>query len=185
MEIFGYNIQKKIKPEVSAESPISPAADDGSTVVTSAGSGAAYYGYSYASDLDGTLKSENDLIARYRATAAYPDADSAIEDIVNEAINTDEDELIVSLSMDNLKIGDNVKEKLTAEFQTVLKLLKFEDRAHEIFKQWYIDGRIYYHIVVDKTKLKEGIQELRFVDPRKIRKIKNIVKAKNENGIDV
>ena len=186
MEIFGYNIQKKFKSDARADSPISPASDDGSTIIsTGQGTGAAYYGYSYAGDFDGTLKNESDLIRRYRDTAAYPDCDSAIEDVVNEAINTDEDEQIVTLALDKLKIGDNVKEKLTAEFETVLKLLKFEDRAHEIFKQWYIDGRIYYHTVVDKSRLKDGIQELRFVDPRKIRKIKNVQKEKNANGIEV
>ena len=182
LNLFGYQLKKKAEPTSKPEnsSPIMPSAEDGSTVMSTSSS---YY--STVLDFEGAIKSENDLIRRYRDTAMYPDVDSAIEDIVNEAISAEDDEKVVVLQLDDLKVGDPIKKKIEAEFTNVLRLLKFEDRAHEIFRHWYIDGRMYYNMIIDKTKEKDGIKELRYVDPRKIRKIKNVLKEKTPTGVDV
>lgn len=182
LNIFGYQLKKKVEPAPKAESnsPIMPSGEDGSTVMSSS---TGYY--STVMDFEGAIKSENDLIRRYRDTAMYPDCDAAIEDIVNEAISAEDDEKVVLLELDDLKVSDGVKKKIEEEFGNIIRLLKFEDRAHEIFRHWYIDGRMYYNMIIYKDKEKEGIQELRYVDPRKIRKIKNILKEKTASGIDV
>lgn len=180
ISLFGYQLKKQGPEPKKLLSPISPTLDDGSTV---SNSGAAYY--STVLDLDGAIKGENDLIRRYRECAAYPDVDSAIEDIVNEAISSEDDEEAVEVQLDNLKIGDGIKKKIEEEFDNITTLLKFNERSHEIFRQWYIDGRIYYNVIVDKDKPKEGIKELRFVDPRKIRKIKIMKKEKTATGVEV
>jgi len=179
-QIFGFEIKKK-KEEKELGSVVTPASDDGSTVVSS--SAAAYYGM--AIDLEGTVKNENDLIKRYREVAQYPDCDAAIEDIVNEAIVAEDDIAPVSLVMDDLKLSESIKTKIRDEFENILKLYKFDAKGHDIFRNWYVDGRLYYHILIDENKVKDGIVELRYIDPRKIRKIKNIKKDKNNKGIEV
>lgn len=177
--IFGYQLKKQTPEPKKISTPIPPTLDDGATI----NSGAAYY--STVLDLDGIIKGENDLIRRYRECAMYSDVDSAIEDIVDEAISSEDDEVPVKLDLEKLKIGDGIKKKIEEEFDNITTLLKFNERSHEIFRQWYIDGRIYYNVIVDKDKPKEGIKELRFVDPRKIRKIKTIQKKKSEQGVDL
>jgi hypothetical protein len=136
-------------------------------------------------DLDASLKNENDLIRRYREIAQYTDCDAAIEDIVNEALISDETKQPVEIILDDLKVSGGIKNKITDEFREVLRLLKFNDRGHEIFRQWYIDGRLYYQVLLDDANVKAGIQELRFIDPRKIRKIKNIKKEKTPQGVEI
>jgi hypothetical protein len=136
-------------------------------------------------DLEGVIKNENDLIKRYREVAQYPDCDSAIEDIINEAIIADSDEPPVNVVLDDLKMSESIKTKIRDEFEEVLKLFKFDERGHDIFRNWYIDGRVYYHILLDDKKPKDGIVELRYIDPRKIRKIKNVEKKKNDKGVEV
>jgi hypothetical protein len=178
VNLFGFEIsRKKIVPQGSV---IPPSPEDGSTVVNSA---AAYYGL--VVDIEGIVKNENDLIRRYRESAQYADCDAAIEDIVNEAIVAEGGEKVITVVMDDLKVSDSIKTKIRAEFDTILKLLKFEERGHDIFRQWYIDGRVYYHILLDDKSPKNGIVELRYVDPRKIRKIKNVKKDKNDKGVDI
>lgn len=178
MEIFGFEIKKKKEREIG--SVITPSPDDGTTVVTSAGS---HYGL--VIDLEGIIKNENDLIRRYRETAQYGDVDMSIEDIVNEAIVADPGKTPVSVVLDDVKLSENIKTKIRDEFDTVLKLYKFDDRGHDIFRRWYIDGRLFYHVILDEGNTKNGILELRSVDPRKIRKIKNIKKEKNAKGVEV
>jgi hypothetical protein len=177
MQIFGFEIRKK---ELQKEqgSVVSPTSEDGSTVVASA---SAYYGM--VMDIEGIVKNENDLIRRYREIAQYADTDAAIEDIINEAIISEDGS--IKLVLDDVKLSDGIKKKMQDEFKTVLRLLKFNDRGHDIFRSWYIDGRVYYHILLDEKNPKAGIAELRFVDPRKIRRIKNIEKTKNPNGVEV
>jgi hypothetical protein len=180
MDIFGFEIKKKNqKPPQAAV--VSPAADDGSTVISSAV--ASYYGTTI--DLEGVIKTENDLIRRYREVSQYSDCDNAIEDIINEAITANHDEDPVEVVLDDLKLSDNIKNKIREEFRTVLKLYKFRDRGHDEFRSWYVDGRAYYHILLDENNVKNGIQELRPVDPRKIRRIKKINKDKNQKGVEV
>ena len=180
MEIFGFELKKK-KLEKEIGSVVTPTPDDGSTVVSSAAS--SYYGM--VVDLEGVVKNENDLIRRYREVCQYPDCDAAIEDIVNEAIVVDDNEQSVQLVMDDLKISESIKKKIRDEFAEILKLYKFDEKGHDMFRSWYIDGRSYYHILIDPARPKDGIVELRYIDPRKIRKIKNVKKEKNQKGVEV
>lgn len=180
MEVFGFEIKRKKAPQQFSGGVVAPAADDGSTVVNSA---AAYYGL--ALDLDASVKNENELIRRYRQAAEYADCDAAIEDIVNEAIVADSTEPIVTVVLDDTKLSDSIKNKIRDEFDQVLDLLRFGDKGHDIFRQWYIDGRIFFHIILNEKNIKQGIADIRLVDPRKIRKIKNVKKEKNDKGIEV
>lgn len=183
MELLGFEISKKNKKQQkqSASSIVTPMADDGSTVVSAQTSG--YYGV--VLDLEGIVKNESDLIRRYREIAQYGDVDMAIEDIVNESIITENNEPAVKINLDKTGLSDNIKKKIQEEFKNILRTLKFDQRGHDIFRQWYIDGRLYYHILVDDEQLKKGILELRFIDPRKIRRIKQVYKEKNERGVEV
>lgn len=178
MQIFGFEIARKKQPQQITV--VSPSNDDGSTVVTSA---AGYY--AQVMNLEATIKNENDLIRRYREVSQYSDCDSAIDDIVNEAIVADDESAPVEIVLDDLKVSASIKKKIEEEFKSVLKLLKFDTRGHDIFRTWYIDGRIYYQILLDENNPKGGIVELRQIDPRKIRKIKNVEKQKNENGVEI
>jgi hypothetical protein len=178
MQLFGFEIRRKESDKEVLGSVVSPSSDDGSTVVNSA---AAYYGM--VMDVEGIVKNENDLIRRYREIAQYADTDAAIEDIVNEAIISEDNS--IKLDLDRVKVSDQIKKKMQDEFINVLRLLKFNERGHDIFRSWYIDGRVYYHILLDENNPKAGIVELRFVDPRKIRRIKNIEKTKTPKGVDV
>ena len=182
MELFGLEIKRKQGKQEKALSVVPPAADDGSTVLSSVNAG-AYYGM--VLDVEGIIKNENDLIRRYREISQYADCDSAIEDIVNEAIIAESDKEPVELVLDDLKVSQTIKDKMLDEFDNVLRLLKFEERGHDIFRTWYIDGRLYFHVMIDDNNIKQGIVELRSIDPRKIRRIKNIQKEKTANGVEV
>ena len=180
MQIFGLEITRK-KEQQQTPSIVAPYVDDGSTIVSSAAAGY----YSQVLELEARIKNENDLIRRYREVAQYADCDSAIEDVVNEAIVAEEDKQVVEVNLDDVKLSAGIKTKITDEFKTVLNLLEFNENGHDIFRSWYIDGRIYYHILVDESNVKNGIVELRPIDPRKIRKIKNVKKEKNDKGIEI
>ena len=182
MDIFGFEIRKKV-PKKTGSEVVTPSSDDGSTLITSLGSAAAYYGMTV--DLEGVIKNENDLIRRYREVSQYGDCDSAVEDIVNEAIVANSNESPVEIVLDDVNVSSSIKKMMQDEHKNILKLYKFNSKGHDIFRSWYVDGRLYYHILLDETNLKNGIQELRYVDPRKIRRIKNIKKGKNDKGIDV
>lgn len=182
MQIFGFEIKRKQEQELPSVVPPSPI-ETGSTVVNTGVNAGGYYGM--VMDLEGTIKNENDLIRRYREVSQYSDCDGAIEDIVNEAIVADEDKRSVELDLDELKISASIKSKIKEEFDNILRTLKFDERAHEIFRTWYIDGRLYYQILIDENNIKQGIVELRYIDPRKIRRIKNIKKERSAQGVDV
>ena len=185
MNIFGFEIKRKNQTALTSIVPPSAVDGDGSTVVnTSFGVNSGGY-YGLVVDLDSIVKNENDLIRRYRETAQYSDCDGAIDDIVNEAIVADGVHPPVSIVLDDVNVSANIKNKFKEEFQNILKVLKFNDRAHELFRNWYIDGRLYFHILINENNLKQGIVELRHIDPRKIRRIKNIVKEKNAQGVEV
>ena len=179
MQIFGLEISRKKEKE--PVSVVAPYNDDGATVVTSAAAGY----YAQVMELEARVKNENDLIRRYREIAQYADCDSAIEDIVNEAIVAEEDKQAVEIVLDDLKVSSAIKTKITDEFNNVLRLMEFNEKGHDIFRTWYIDGRIYYHILVDEKNTKNGIVELRPIDPRKIRKIKDVKKEKNDKGLEI
>jgi len=179
MEIFGINLTKKKSNVKVVASVVSPPLDDGSTLVSAAN----YYGISV--DLDGSLKNENELIRKYRETCNYPDCDSAVEDIVNEAIIADGINPVVELNLDDSKISDSIKKKISEEFKIVLTLLKFSDKGHDLFRTWYVDGRLYFNILIDEATRKNGITELRFIEPQKIRKIKTVKKTRTPTGVEV
>jgi len=178
MNVFGFEIQRKKQTE--PQSVVAPISDDGSTVVN----GAAGY-YAQSMNFDAIIKTENDLIRRYREIAQYPDADGAIEDITNEAIISDDDAPSLRIVLDSLKVSNTIKKKIEEEFENILNVLKFDKKGHDIFRTWYVDGRLFYHILIDEKNPKNGIVELRQIDPRKIRKIKTVNKEKNAQGVEV
>ena len=183
MQLFGFEIKRKEEQELpSVVTPTSAA--DGSTIVNTGVNAGGYYGM--VMDLEGVIKNENDLIRRYREVSQYSDCDGAIEDIVNEAIVANEQKKPVEIVLDELKLSEPIKKKIREEFANVLDLLKFDERAHETFRTWYIDGRLYYQILINQDNVKDGIVELRYIDPRKIRRIKNIKKEKQAvTGVEV
>ena len=168
-DFFGFEIKRK-----SSEEPIRPSFvpntdEDGTGVIQAGGHFGAYL------DLDGDqAKNESDLIFKYRDIASQPECDSAIEDIINESIVGDNDEAPVNLILDQLEISDKIKDTVKEEFETILKLLNFNAYAHDIFRKWYVDGRLPYHIIIDNKSPKGGIKELRYIDPTKLRKVKEI-----------
>jgi len=179
-ELFGFEIKRK--QEKDLPSVVAPQPDDGSTVTTSVNAGAYY---SLVVDMEGIVKNENDLIRRYREVSQYPDCDSAIEDIVNESLVVEEDHEAVKIVADDVKVSDSIKKRIREEYENVLKLLKFSDKGHDLFRTWYIDGRLYFHILIDEKNPRNGIVELRPIDPRKIRKIKHVKKDKDKKGVEV
>jgi len=180
--LFGFTIsrEKDELQKATQQSFSPPATDDGALTITSA----AYYG-TYV-DLDGTAKNEVELISRYREMAMQPEIESAIDDIVNEAIVQDDDGKITDIILDNLKVTDKIKKAIKDEFQILLRLLNYQNMAQDIFRRYYVDGRLYYHAIIDKEKPTEGIKELRYIDPRKLRKVREMKKQKDERtGADV
>lgn len=171
--LFGYTLTKK-KPEPKGnQSFVAPLNDDGATSVNASGFFGTYL------DIDASAKSENDLINRYRDIALYPDCDSAIEDIVNESVAAQDDEEVVKLNLEKIELSKNIKTAIEDEFKNVLSLLDFNSKSHDIFKRWYVDGRVYYHKILDLSQPKQGIKELRYIDPRKIKKMRQIHKRKD------
>ena len=168
-DFFGFEIKRKGSEEPIRPSFVPNSDEDGSGVITTGGHFGAYL------DLDGDkAKNEVDLIFKYRDIASQPECDAAIEDIINESIVGDNDEAPVNLILDQLEISDKIKESVKNEFETILRLLNFNSYAHDIFRKWYIDGRLPYHIIIDDKSPKNGIKELRYIDPTKLRKVKEI-----------
>lgn len=177
MELFGFSITRK-KDEVEEQSRKSftpPETDDGTTVISEGG----YFGQ-YV-DIEGTkAKDDTELIKKYREISLYPECDSAIEDIVNEAIVSNEEDQPVEIVVDNLNgYSDKIKKLVREEFDNVARLLNFGNSGHDIFRKWYIDGRLYYHIIVDEKNPKNGIVELRPIDALRIRKVRQVIEDKD------
>ena len=168
-EFFGFEIKRKEK-ELGAVTP--PATDDGTYDISGGGF------YSTILDTDGRSRTEDDLIRRYRDIAIQPECDSAIEDIVSEAIASDERDMCVSVVLDNLQVSTSIKKRIKEEFERILQLLDFNNKAHDIFRRWYVDGRIFYHKVIDSQNPRKGIQQLRYIDPRKIKKVREVQTGK-------
>jgi len=178
-ELFGFSITRSDKGG-SRDGFTAPSTDDGTLEVVSGGGH-----YASVLDMDGRDRNEIDLIRRYRDIAQQPECDSAIEDISNESIVSDERDKSVSLSLDRLDVSPNIKKKMRDEFDEVLRLLDFSAKGHDIFRRWYVDGRIYYHKIIDKKSPRKGIQEVRYIDPRKIKKVREQRKEKDQKtGID-
>ena len=179
-ELFGFKITRANQGGGS-DGFTAPTSDDGTLDVVSGGGH-----YASVLDLDGRDKSELELIKRYRDIAQQPECDSAIEDITNEAIVSDERDQSVSISLDRLKVSPKIKTKVREEFHEVLRLLDFNQKGHDIFRRWYVDGRLYYHKVIDPKNPRKGITEVRYVDPRKIKKVRETKKDKDQKtGMDV
>lgn len=176
-KLFGFEINrsKKSESEEKAQKSIVPKVDpDGAGYVTASGS---HYGQ-YV-DIDGDKSKDNTtLIQKYRGVAMHPEVDAAIEDIVNEAINSSNDSG-VSLSLETVDISESIKKKINEEFELILDKLKFNDLGYDIFRKWYIDGRLNFHLVVDESSPKKGILDIRPIDSAKIRKVKEIEKKKD------
>ena len=178
--LFGFTISRGEDQQETQQSFSPPANDDGALTITSA----AYYG-TYV-DLDGTAKNEVELISHYREMAMQPEIESAIDDIVNEAICQDDDGKILQIILDDLDQPDKIKKAIKAEFNTVMKMLNYKNMAQDIFRRYYIDGKLYYHIIIDREQPTQGIKELRYIDPRKLRKIREVKKQKDERtGVEV
>jgi hypothetical protein len=178
IKLFGFTLGSKDivqvqPPEQPSFTLPTDAMDDGAVNITSN----PYYG-TYV-DLEGAVRNELELITRYREMSNHPELEMAIDDIVNESITHDVSGRTVDIVLDKLRQPDAVKKKIAEEFENILRLLNFGNLADDLFKRWYIDGRIYYHVVVDESKPKEGIQELRYIDPRKIRKVRELVKDRD------
>jgi len=178
IKLFGFTLGKKDivrdeKPGQASFTLPTEAIDDGAVTITQN----AHYG-TYV-DLDGAVRNEIELITRYREMSNHPECDMAIDEIVNEAISHTEKGEVLKIVLDNLKQPESIKKKIIEEFNNIQKMLNFSNLADDLFKRWYIDGRIYYHVIVNEKDPKQGIQELRYIDPRKIRKVREIQKDRD------
>lgn len=185
IKLFGFtlgqkDIVKREDPQQPSFSIPTDALDDGAVTITQN----AHFG-TYV-DLEGSVRNELELITRYREMSNHPECDQAITEIVDEAICHDKDGRVVDIILDDLKQPESIKKKIREEFDNILNMLNFSNLADDIFRRWYIDGRIYYHVLVNEANPKEGIQELRYVDPRKIRKVREIQKGRDpKTGADI
>jgi hypothetical protein len=174
-KLFGFSIENTEPTSPNAVSPVPPNNEDGVDHYLTSG----FFG-SYV-DIEGVYRTEFDLIKRYREMALHPECDSAIEDIVNEAIVSDTNDSPVQIELSNLNASDGIKTKIRKEFKYILELLDFDRKSHEIYRNWYIDGRLYYHKVIDLKNPHEGIQELRYMDAMKMRYVRQQKKKSNDN----
>jgi hypothetical protein len=186
VKLFGFEIKrsaedKKVTEPLKNASVVAPTDDDGAGYITS---GANHYGMSMDIYGDLTVKDQHDLIRKYRQAAQQPEVDMAIEEIVNEAIVVPQtNDVVVDIDLDMVDVSASIKKKVADEFEKLLNIMNFNERAHDMFRCWYVDGRLYHHLVVDKNNLKAGIREVRFVDSLKIRKVRHVKKKTNENGV--
>ena len=175
-KLFGFEITRA-KDNKAIKSIVPPRDDDGAGYVTATSAGTHYGHYI---NMDGDDSKDNaQLILKYRGSANQPEADAAIEDIVNEAITAAENKPSISLNLDNVPVSASVKKTMFEEFENIFNMLNFKELGHDIFRRWYIDGRIYHHLIVDENNPSAGIQEIRYIDTVKIRKVKQVKKKKD------
>lgn len=173
-ELFGFEFKRKVS--VDPAPSFSPKeTDDGALTIAAGGSFGTYV------DLDGTVRTEAELVTKYREMSLQPECDAAVDEIVNETMAIDEKE-IVKIDLDQLEIQDNIKKAIRDEFRNILNILDFNRHAYEIYRRWYVDGRLYYHVLIDDKDPKAGIKEVRYIDPRKIRKVREISKKRVRGG---
>jgi len=173
VRIFGFEIKRSENGEGNVNnisSFVEPENDDGAITVGNALGG--FYGMML--DIEGSAKTESELVTKYRGMSQQPEISQALDEIVNEAISIDSHEKVVEVVLDDTKQPDKVKEKITEEFENILRLMDFSNSAYDIFYKFYVDGRLNYHVMIDKENLKEGIKELRYIDPRKLRLVREI-----------
>ena len=163
-QLFGFSLERA-KKVPKGPSFVQKDSLDGSQPIV----GGGYYGYSI--DMDGTVRNEYELITRYREMVLQPECDSAVDDVVNETICGNFDDVPIAVELSNLKQSEKIKKLIREEFDEILRLLDFDNRSYEIFRRWYVDGRLFYHKVIDPKNPKGGLVELRYIDPRKIRKV--------------
>ena len=173
-KLFGFSIEDTEPLSPNAVSPVAPNDEDGVDHYASSG----FFG-SYV-DIEGVYRTEFELIKRYREMALHPEADSAIEDIVNEAVVSDSNDVPVEIELSNLNASDGIKKKIRSEFKYILDLLDFGKKSHEIYRNWYIDGRIYYHKVIDLKRPQDGILDLRYIDAMKMRYVRQEKKQEKD-----
>ena len=179
-ELFGFSIQRSNKDRGGERTFSTPTPDDGTIDVA----GGGFFGQIL--DTDGRERSDLDLIRRYRDIAQQAECDTAIEDIVNEGIVSNQNDQAVDISLDRLPYPDKIKRKIRAEFDEVLRLLNFERKGHDVFRRWYVDGRIFYHKIIDTKNPRKGITELRYIDPVKIKKVREVKKDRDgKTGVDM
>ena len=178
-KLFGFSIDSSEEKSKSIVSPVPPNNEDGVDNFIASG----FYGQ-YV-DIEGVYRTEHDLIKRYREMALHPECDNAIEDVVNEAIISDLYDSPVEIELSNLNASDKIKNIIRNEFRYIKELLDFDKKSHEIFRNWYVDGRLYYHKVIDLKKPEQGIQELRYIDPMKMRFIRQEKKVDKKQQIDL
>jgi hypothetical protein len=172
--LFGWEFKRKELKDTTRQSFTPEESNDGAVLI------AAGSGYGTYVDLDGTVRTEAELVTKYREMSLHPECDAAIDEIINESMSIDEDK-IVTINLDEVDIADKIKNSVKREFNYCMKLLDFKNHAYDIYRRWYIDGRLYYHVMIDRDKPREGIKELRYIDPRKIRKIREISRKRAEN----
>jgi hypothetical protein len=176
-KLFGFSIEDTNEVSKSVVSPVPPSDEDGNDHYITSGFFGSYI------DLEGTYKNEVDLIRRYREMALHPEVDSAIDDIVSEAIVSDLNDSPVEIELSNLNASEGIKKKIREEFKFIKDLLDFDKKSHEIYRNWYVDGRLYYHKVIDLKKPNEGIQQLRYIDAAKMRYVRHAKKTTKDQGI--
>ena len=172
-KLFGFSIEDTQKQSASIVSPVPKNNEDGVDNYIASG----FYGQ-YV-DIEGAYRNEHELIKRYREMALHPEVDNAIEDVVNEAIVTDLYDSPVEVELSNLNASESIKKKIREEFRYLKETMDFDKKSHEIFRNWYVDGRVYYLKVIDMKNPQEGIQDLRYIDPMKIKYIRQEKTPKN------
>ena len=175
-KLFGFSIDDSQKKSKSIVSPVPPSNEDGVDHYVSSG----FYGQ-YV-DIEGVYRTEYDLIRRYREMALHPECDAAIEDVVNEAIVSDLYDSPIEIELSNVNASDKLKDKIREEFKGIKEMMDFDKKSHEILRNWYVDGRLYYHKVIDLKRPQDGIQEIRYIDPMKMRFVRQEKKNKNNTG---
>ena len=177
--LFGFSIDDNIKKPKKQISPVPQNNEDGVDYYVSSGFSGQYV------DIEGVYKTEYDLIKRYREMSLHPEADKAIEDVVSEAIVSDLNDSPVEIELSNLQVDDNIKTIIRQEFKYIKELMDFDKKSHEIFRNWYVDGRLYYHKVIDLDNPQNGIQEIRYIDSLKIKYVRELKKKDNRNIMDI
>ena len=182
LKLFGFELRRAAASQSDEEkkkklqSIVAPTDPDGAGYITASGS---HYGQFI--DMDGNQAKDNQqLILRYRGVASHPEVDAAIEDIVNEAIASSENENPVDLNLDQVDVPDNIKKAMSEEFDKICSMINFQEMAPDIFRSFYVDGRVYHHLIINEAQPKLGIQDIRNIDATKIRKVKNIKYKKDQ-----
>jgi len=172
IKLFGFKIGKEEAEKEELKSFVPPNDEDSGVSVVGGGVYGTYV------DLEGQVRNDSELIKKYREMALQPECDAAIDDIVNEALVYQEDEYPVQIVLDKMKQNESIKKKIRDEFGHILKLLDFNNQGYDIFRRWYVDGRLFYHMIIDEKNPRSGLQEVRYIDPRRIRKVKELPRNK-------